>query len=127
RRPSRGASSAKNRLRAPPDDAGAAAVDSRGIRPIGCRSAQHHATRHRREEAMSWRTKLASGAALAAILGAGLLAQPARAADKTYTVGYSVATLANPFFQGMTKGVVDGIKKYPDLKLINTSANGDAN
>ncbi len=45
----------------------------------------------------------------------------------SYTVGYSVATLANPFFQGMTRGVKDGIGKYPDLKLINTSANGDAN
>ncbi len=42
-------------------------------------------------------------------------------------VGYSVATLANPFFQGMTKGVQMGIAKYPDLTLINTSANGDAN
>ena len=50
---------------------------------------------------------------------------PAAAAEKV--VGYSVATLANPFFQGMTKGVVDGVKQYPDLKLINTSANGDAN
>ena len=50
---------------------------------------------------------------------------PAIAADKV--VGYSVATLSNPFFQGMTKGVVDGVKRYPDLKLLNTSANGDAN
>ena len=49
----------------------------------------------------------------------------AHAAD--YTVGLSVATLANPFFQGMTKGVKDGIAQYPDLHLINTSANGDAN
>jgi ribose transport system substrate-binding protein len=49
----------------------------------------------------------------------------AHAAD--YTVGLSVATLANPFFQGMTKGVKDGIAEYPDLHLINTSANGDAN
>jgi ribose transport system substrate-binding protein len=46
---------------------------------------------------------------------------------ETRTVGYSVATLANPFFQGMTRGVLDGIKAHPDLKLINTSANGDAN
>ena len=45
---------------------------------------------------------------------------------ETRTVGYSVATLANPFFQGMTRGVQDGIKAHPDLKLINTSANGDA-
>jgi len=46
---------------------------------------------------------------------------------ETHTVGYSVATLANPFFQGMTRGVQDGIKAHPDLKLLNTSANGDAN
>ncbi len=45
---------------------------------------------------------------------------------ETRTVGYSVATLANPFFQGMTRGVQDGIKAHPDLKLINTSADGDA-
>ena len=44
-----------------------------------------------------------------------------------YTVGLSVATLANPFFQGMTKGVQAGIGEHPDLRLINTSANGDAN
>ena len=49
----------------------------------------------------------------------------ARAAD--YVVGLSVATLANPFFQGMTKGVQRGIAAHPDLRLINTSANGDAN
>jgi ribose transport system substrate-binding protein len=55
-----------------------------------------------------------------------MLCSPAGAAD-SYTVGYSVATLANPFFQGMTRGVQEGIKKYPDLHLINTSANGDAN
>ena len=53
-----------------------------------------------------------------------LLARPARA--ETHTIGYSVATLSNPFFQGMTRGVEDGIKDHPDLKLINTSANGDA-
>ena len=47
-----------------------------------------------------------------------------RAAD---VVGLSVATLANPFFQGMTKGVQAGIAAHPDLRLINTSANGDAN
>lgn len=50
---------------------------------------------------------------------------PVRA--ETHTVGYSVATLANPFFQGMTRGIQDGIKAHPDLKLLNTSANGDAN
>ncbi len=53
-----------------------------------------------------------------------LMHRPAQA--ETYTVGYSVATLSNPFFQGMTRGVEDGIKQHPDLKLINTSANGDA-
>ncbi|MCB8882233.1 sugar ABC transporter substrate-binding protein [Acidisoma cellulosilytica] len=50
---------------------------------------------------------------------------PVRAAD--YVVGLSVATLANPFFQGMTKGVKEGIGAHPNLTLINTSANGDAN
>ncbi len=54
------------------------------------------------------------------------LAPPvAHAAD--YTIGLSVATLANPFFQGMTAGVKAGIAEHPDLRLINTSANGDAN
>ena len=52
---------------------------------------------------------------------------PALGADKKYVVGYSVATLANPFFQGMTKGVVDAVKANPQLTLINTSAQGDAN
>ena len=47
------------------------------------------------------RQALMAGAVLA--LGA---AAPAQAKD--YTVGLSVATLANPFFQAMTKGVVDG-------------------
>ena len=63
-------------------------------------------------------------AAAAAVTAA--VAAPASAAQQ-FVVGYSVATLANPFFQGMTKGVVDGVKAHPDLKLINTSANGDAN
>lgn len=54
-----------------------------------------------------------------------LAAPAAHAAD--YTVGLSVATLANPFFQGMSKGVQAGIAQYPDLHLLNTSANGDAN
>ena len=75
---------------------------------------------------MSKRFSVGTALAAAAI-GLGAFAQPAGAADKTYTVGYSVATLANPFFQGMTKGVVDGIKNHSDLRLINTSANGDAN
>jgi ribose transport system substrate-binding protein len=64
-------------------------------------------------------------AAVAAVTCLAWGASAARAAD--YTVGLSVATLANPFFQGMTKGVQAGIAQHPDLKLINTSANGDAN
>ena len=59
------------------------------------------------------------------VVACGMLAL-AQARAETHTVGYSVATLANPFFQGMTRGVEDGIKAHPDLKLINTSANGDA-
>ena len=51
----------------------------------------------------------------------------ARADGKAIKIGYNVATLANPFFQGMTKGVVDAAKKYPNITLINTNANGDAN
>ena len=50
----------------------------------------------------------------------------ASARAQTRAIGYNVATLANPFFQGMTRGVQDGIKAHSDLKLINTSANGDA-
>ncbi len=53
--------------------------------------------------------------------------KPAAAAGKQYTIGLSVATLANPFFQGMTKGVVDAVKANPELALVNTSAQGDAN
>lgn len=60
-----------------------------------------------------------------AVSGMALAAGQAKAAD--YVVGLSVATLANPFFQGMTKGVKEGIAAHPDLTLINTSANGDAN
>ena len=65
--------------------------------------------------------QLAVTAALCLTLGAPM----AHAAE--YTVGLSVATLANPFFQGMTKGVQEGIAQHPDLRLVNTSANGDAN
>ena len=57
--------------------------------------------------------------------GALLLTGTAHAQNAT--VGYSVATLANPFFQGMTKGVVAGMARHPELTLLNTSANGDAN
>jgi ribose transport system substrate-binding protein len=65
---------------------------------------------------------------VAAAIAASCLAMtgsPVHAAQ--YVIGLSVATLANPFFQGMTKGVKDGIAEHPDLTLINTSANGDAN
>jgi ribose transport system substrate-binding protein len=65
---------------------------------------------------------LTAAAALCSLTFAG---SPVQAAD--YVVGLSVATLANPFFQGMTKGVKDGIAAHPNLTLINTSANGDAN
>jgi ribose transport system substrate-binding protein len=65
---------------------------------------------------------------LTVTLSAACLAlAPFMAHAASYTVGLSVATLANPFFQGMTKGVKLGIAQYPDLTLINTSANGDAN
>jgi ribose transport system substrate-binding protein len=66
------------------------------------------------------------GALAGIATGFALLCGPAHGAEPG-TVGYSVATLANPFFQGMTRGVLDGIKSHPDLRLINTSANGDAN
>ncbi len=46
---------------------------------------------------------------------------------KPLKVGHNVATLANPFFQGMTKGVVDAVAKSPIMKLLNTNVNGDAN
>jgi ribose transport system substrate-binding protein len=65
------------------------------------------------------RTLLLGGIALAAL--------PVTSHADQFKVGYSVATLANPFFQAMTKGVAAGVAKYPDLTLINTSANGDAN
>lgn len=63
----------------------------------------------------------------AAIAASCLVLAGAPVHAATYVVGLSVATLANPFFQGMTRGVKDGIAKHPDLTLINTSANGDAN
>jgi ribose transport system substrate-binding protein len=69
----------------------------------------------------------ASSAAVAAAVIASATAVAPAVAAKQYTVGYSVATLANPFFQGMTKGVVDAVKATPQLTLINTSAQGDAN
>lgn len=60
-------------------------------------------------------------------LAIGVTLFAAGASAQQFTVGYSVATLANPFFQGMTKGVIAGIAHHPELKLLNTSANGDAN
>ena len=66
---------------------------------------------------------LAGGVALAGVLPSGAV----RAAGKPIKIGYNVATLANPFFQGMTKGVVDAAKQFPQMTLLNTNANGDAN
>ena len=68
--------------------------------------------------------KAAGGLALASVLPG---AAPAAAAGKPLKVGYNVATLSNPFFQGMTKGVVDAVKQFPGMTLLNTNANGDAN
>jgi ribose transport system substrate-binding protein len=64
-----------------------------------------------------------SGAAVTA----ALVGTPAFADGKPIKIGYNVATLANPFFQGMTKGVVDASSKTPGVTLLNTNANGDAN
>jgi ribose transport system substrate-binding protein len=58
---------------------------------------------------------------------AALVGTPAFAAGKPLKIGYNVATLANPFFQGMTKGVVDASSKTSGITLLNTNANGDAN
>jgi ABC-type sugar transport system substrate-binding protein len=66
---------------------------------------------------------LSSGAAVTA----ALFGTPAFAEGKPIKIGYNVATLANPFFQGMTKGVVDASAKTPGVTLLNTNANGDAN
>ena len=68
----------------------------------------------------------ATSLALLAVVALPIAALAAARAD-SFVVGYNVSTLANPFFGGMNKGVRDGIAKYPDLKLISTSANGDAN
>jgi ribose transport system substrate-binding protein len=70
---------------------------------------------------MKTRTVLMAATMMAAVAVSGGVA---RAAD---VVGLSVATLANPFFQGMSKGVQRGVAAHSDLKLVNTSANGDAN
>ena len=71
-------------------------------------------------------TRPANPALFVMALAAALAAAPMASAAET-VVGLSVATLANPFFQGMTKGVQKGIAQHPDLTLVNTSANGDAN
>jgi len=74
---------------------------------------------------MNRREVLMAGASAAMVATLG--AVPRAMAGKPIKVGYSVATLANPFFQGMTKGVVDAVAKFPDMTLLNTNANGDAN
>jgi ABC-type sugar transport system substrate-binding protein len=43
----------------------------------------------------------------------------ARAQNKPLKIGYNVSTLANPFFQGMTKGLVEAVKDYPGVDLVN--------
>jgi ribose transport system substrate-binding protein len=74
---------------------------------------------------MNRREVLVAGASVAA--GAMFGGLTAARAGKPIKIGYNVATLANPFFQGMTKGVVDAAAKFPDMTLLNTNANGDAN
>lgn len=64
---------------------------------------------------------------MAGATAAAFVPRLALAAGKPLKIGYNVATLANPFFQGMTKGVVDAAKQYPGVTLLNTNANGDAN
>lgn len=64
---------------------------------------------------------------MAGAAAAGLVPGLALAAGKPLKIGYNVATLANPFFQGMTRGVVDAAKQLPGVTLLNTNANGDAN
>lgn len=75
----------------------------------------------------SLRALAVSGLVLTAGVGAQAGRAPHTDAAGKYVVGYDVATLTNPFFQGMTKGVVDTVAKYPDLTLDNTNANNDAN
>ncbi len=72
-------------------------------------------------------TSIRHTAAIAASIAIAIAAPADAAVGTPKVVGLSVATLANPFFQGMTKGVEIGIKRHPDLTLVNTSANGDAN
>ncbi|WP_188909129.1 sugar ABC transporter substrate-binding protein [Aureimonas endophytica] len=74
---------------------------------------------------MNRRELIAAGGSMAA--AAFLAGLPGARAAQPLKIGYNVATLANPFFQGMTKGVVDAVAKFPDMTLLNTNANGDAN
>ena len=67
------------------------------------------------------------GNGILAAVAAAVIASGTAGARGADLVGLSVATLANPFFQGMTKGVQIGIANHGDLTLVNTSANGDAN
>ena len=59
---------------------------------------------------------------LAVLLALGL---SAFAKDGKIVIGYSISTLNNAFFVGMTKGVENGAKKY-GVELITVNANGDA-
>jgi ribose transport system substrate-binding protein len=52
------------------------------------------------------------------------LAIPAMAGDKV-VIGYSISTLNNAFFVGMTRGVENGAKKL-GVELITVNANGDS-
>ncbi len=78
-----------------------------------------------RGETMDRRGVISGGVGLA--LTAALPGLARAAPGKPIRIGYNVSTLANPFFQGMTKGVVDAAKRFPAMTLLNTNANGDAN
>ena len=62
------------------------------------------------------------GLVCATAISTSLAAVPAHAKD--FTVGLSVATLANPFFQAMSKGVVDGHLGAPDHGVAGAAAGG---
>ncbi|WP_457638392.1 sugar ABC transporter substrate-binding protein [Oceanithermus sp.] len=59
------------------------------------------------------------------LVAAFALAFGAFAKDGKIVIGYSISTLNNAFFVGMTKGVENGAKKY-GVELITVNANGDA-
>lgn len=63
----------------------------------------------------------------AAAAASALTTTSSHGQDKKHLIGYSVSTLANPFFQGMTRGVVTSVRAIPGFSLLNTNANGDAN